>query len=175
MTYTPSMAAHYWVVKDNNGRTVAEGFKDLHAARMWIEETRRREVVEPNKYCKETFGWARKEVQTFPGTTVWEFQPGNGTRYKLIYTPYLRQGQAMISHMRSSAGGICMIFNTDGFLHYTYMLEKMHGIGIADAAAVLEFLRLMGHEVGMPEEGSYAPMEHISGPNRVYPTLTTGV
>ena len=152
---------------------MAEGFKDLHVTRAWIEETRRREVAKPNKYCKETFERVREEAKTFPATTVWEFQPGNGTRYKLIYTPCLRQGQSMISFMLYAAGGICMVFNSEGFLHYTYMEEKMRGIRIADAAAVLEFLRLMGHEVDMPEDGSYERMEDISGPNRVYPTLVT--
>ena len=36
--YTPSMAHHYWIVTDENGKVVAEGFKDLHAARKWIEK-----------------------------------------------------------------------------------------------------------------------------------------
>jgi len=130
-------------------------------------------MTKVDKHCKETFERDREESQAFPATTVWEFQPGNGTRYELIYTSRLRQGRSMISFMRYAAGGICMVFNSDGFLHYTYMMEKMHDIRIADAAAVLEFLQLMGHGVGMPEEDAYERMEDISGPNRVYPTLVT--
>ena len=34
--YKPQMVHHYWIVVDGSGKVVAEGFKDLHAAREWI-------------------------------------------------------------------------------------------------------------------------------------------
>jgi hypothetical protein len=36
--YRSEMAHHYWVVRDGKGKVVAEGLKDAHAARQWIED-----------------------------------------------------------------------------------------------------------------------------------------
>ena len=34
--YVPEMVQHGWIVRDKDGSVVAEGVKDLHAARKWI-------------------------------------------------------------------------------------------------------------------------------------------
>ena len=36
--FRSEMAHHYWVVRDGKGKVVAEGLKDVHAARQWIED-----------------------------------------------------------------------------------------------------------------------------------------
>lgn len=79
-----------------------------------------------------------------------DWQPGNGTRYDLIYGG--GGEKSMIGWMRQGgSGGTVMLF-TD-FLHYTYMMEKL-GINIADAVGILKFLELQGHSVGYPHEGT---------------------
>lgn len=35
--YKAGMAHHYWIVQDSKGKMVAEGLKDVHAARQWIK------------------------------------------------------------------------------------------------------------------------------------------
>ena len=79
----------------------------------------------------------------------YDWQPGNGTRYDLFYGT-TGKNRTLISWMhRGGAGGTTMVF--DGFLHYTYIMEKMN-VRISDAAGILMFLKEMGHEVGLPDD-----------------------
>lgn len=75
-----------------------------------------------------------------------EWMPGNGTRYDLIYSG---DGSTnLIAWMKfGGSGGRLMLF-TD-FLHYSYIMEKMQ-VNIADAVGILKFLELQGHSVGYP-------------------------
>ena len=36
--YKAEMTHHYWIVRDSKGKMVAEGLKDVHAARQWIKD-----------------------------------------------------------------------------------------------------------------------------------------
>lgn len=76
----------------------------------------------------------------------YDWQPGNGTRYDLIYGEVGNKN--LIGWMRQGGSGGCvMLFSA--FLHYSYVMEKMQ-IGIADAVGILKFLQHQGHEVGYP-------------------------
>ena len=77
-----------------------------------------------------------------------DWQPGNGTRYDLIYgsgDPYTQIAWLK----RGGSGGTLMLFSD--FLHYSYIMEKMD-INIADAVGILKFLELQGHAVGYPAD-----------------------
>jgi len=85
----------------------------------------------------------------------YEWCPGNGTRYDLIYGHV--GTKCMITWMhKGGSGGTAMLFSQ--FLHYTYVQEKMQ-INIADAAGILKFLEHKGHEVGYPEGSMYERCE----------------
>ena len=78
---------------------------------------------------------------------IWE--PGNSTRYDLFYhAPPRAEDKCLLVWLhKGGSGGTAIMF--DGFLHHTYIEEKM-GINSTDAAALLLFLEHMGHSVGMP-------------------------
>ena len=72
--------------------------------------------------------------------------PGNGARYHLVYSSNSR-GSFIAWMKRGGSGGTCMQFS--GFLHITYLIEKMD-VGSGDADAIIGFLRLMGENVSGP-------------------------
>ncbi len=77
-----------------------------------------------------------------------EWMPGNGTRYDLIYGG--GGEKALIAWMHAGgSGGKIMMFTQ--FLHYSYIMEKMQ-VNIADAVGILKFLEYHGHDVGYPPE-----------------------
>ena len=72
------------------------------------------------------------------------YEPGNGTRYDLIwgYVPgYNNKGHVlMVSWMRGGgSGGVSMVIGEGSFAHETYVSEKM-GLGQADAEALAAFI-----------------------------------
>ncbi len=77
-----------------------------------------------------------------------DWQPGNGTRYDLIYSG--DSSKNLIGWLRMGGSGGRMMLFTD-FLHYSYIMEKMQ-INIADAVGILKFLEHQGHYVGYPHE-----------------------
>jgi hypothetical protein len=81
-------------------------------------------------------------------TERYDWQPGNGTRYDLVYGEV---GSYFLITWLSKGGsaGPTMLFSD--FLHYTYMQEKME-INANDTAGILKFLELKGHDVGYPPE-----------------------
>lgn len=81
----------------------------------------------------------------------YDWQPGNGTRYDLFYGTTNRNRTLVSWMFRGGAGGKTLLF--DGYLHYTYIMEKMD-IRIADAVGILMFLKEMGHEVGIPDSSA---------------------
>lgn len=82
----------------------------------------------------------------------YDWQPGNNTRYDLMYGT-TEKGTAVVSWLRNTgAGGPTLVFRS--FLHYSYMMEKMQ-IRISDAVGILKFLEEMGHKVGYPDSGDY--------------------
>lgn len=83
----------------------------------------------------------------------YDWQPGNGTRYDLVYGKcgdYYMVGWAN----RHGAGGDFMLFSH--FLHYSYLMEKMN-VNAADADGILRFLEKMGHEVALPTHDYISP------------------
>ena len=81
----------------------------------------------------------------------YDWQPGNGTRYDLILTNL--KGHWLITWLRfGGSGGPSLLFS--GYLHYTYVMEKM-SVGIADAVAILKFLEFHGVNVGYPIDDDY--------------------
>lgn len=83
----------------------------------------------------------------------YDWQPGNGTRYDLLYGKcgdYYMIGWAN----RHGAGGTFMMFSH--FLHYSYLAEKMN-VNESDADGILRFLEKMGHDVGYPAHDMISP------------------
>ena len=78
------------------------------------------------------------------------YEPGNGTRYDLIWgyvPPYNTQRIGMptdpvfmLTWMRSGgSGGVSMVAGPGSFTHETYVSEKM-GVGQADAEVLAAFI-----------------------------------
>ena len=76
-----------------------------------------------------------------------DWQPGNGTRYDLIYSS--DSNYNMIGWLQYGGSGNVMLFID--FIHYTYLMEKLH-VNIADAVGILKFLDYQGHSVGFPSK-----------------------
>lgn len=87
----------------------------------------------------------------------YDWQPGNGTRYDLLYGNV--GSYSFVTWLaRGGSAGSTMLFSD--FLHYTYMTEKMN-INEADAAGILKFLEHKGHQVGYPAGDAF---DRIQGP-----------
>ena len=86
-----------------------------------------------------------------------EWQPGNATRYDIIYSCYSEENSDgemeswwIISWMLEGwAGGKTFRCRTDDFINYTYLLEKMD-INEGDAPGILSFMEELGIRVGYP-------------------------
>tara|TARA_R110000824_G_scaffold264869_7_gene453717 strand:- start:1883 stop:2203 length:321 start_codon:yes stop_codon:yes gene_type:complete len=91
---------------------------------------------------------------------TYDWQPGNGTNYQLI-TELLDEELEDLAvpggpnkwllcwMVKGGSGGVCMKFS--GFLHYTYMVEKMGIANLADVAGLLAFVdKKSMATVGMP-------------------------
>ena len=77
----------------------------------------------------------------------YEWCPGNGTRYDLVYNHVGEK--TMITWLnRGGSGGTTMLFSH--FLHHSYIQEKMK-VNVADAVGILKFLERKGHSVGYPD------------------------
>ena len=107
----------------------------------------------------EFLGWRKKHVMTGAGHKVWlttrvtkedlkmtrEFyEPGNGTRYDLIWGQVPGYGNRdhvfMLTWMRGGgSGGVSMAVGPCSFTHETYVSEKMN-VGAADAEALAAFI-----------------------------------
>ena len=88
------------------------------------------------------------------------WEPGNGSRYDLFFGE--AQGRYLLAWMRSGgSGGMAFAFSGGDYIHHTYLEEKMN-LNSADAAGLLRFLAIMGHEVGMPDGDSYFPWAKLA-------------
>ena len=80
---------------------------------------------------------------------IWE--PGNGSRYDLLYGKDNSRGRYILAWMRSGgSGGTCIVWSAQSYLHYSYLCEKLN-VNDADAAGIMTFLASKGHDVGFPE------------------------
>lgn len=75
------------------------------------------------------------------------YEPGNGTRYEILVTglPHdagdligCQEGSLLVAWLNDV--NKCMILAPAGFLHYTYVMEKMHIRSIVDAVVLTELL-----------------------------------
>ena len=82
------------------------------------------------------------------GITVVFFEPGNGTRYELMYgeTPNIHDTNGpdlfFCTWMKNGGGGITVQHPSSGYCHFTYVSEKM-GIGEEDAKAIAHFINTL--------------------------------
>jgi hypothetical protein len=101
------------------------------------------------------------------GIGYYDYQPGNGTRYALLFTrldatklPEACEGTLgpgrsgwMITWV--TKGKTMILSDTGRFVHYNYIAEKLD-VGVADAICLAEFI---GHVLGRPSTRSeeFAP------------------
>jgi hypothetical protein len=93
-----------------------------------------------------------------------DWQPDNGSRYDMLYGEYLdSRGVPMffVTWLRiGGSGGTTLSWSGGGLLHHSYISEKMK-VNEADAAGILAYLKIQGHEISMPEGfndmGRWAP------------------
>ena len=65
-----------------------------------------------------------KEIIIVMKRFIWE--PGNGTRYDLVYGPFAGTGEFLLCWMKKgSSGGTCILWKSGDFLHHNYIEEKM--------------------------------------------------
>jgi hypothetical protein len=77
------------------------------------------------------------------------WEPGNGTRYNIVYAEH--DGWVYFTWLwRGGSGGNTFAFRPGGYIHYNYLSEKMNLSRVGDAAGLLTFLHTKGHDVGMP-------------------------
>ena len=76
---------------------------------------------------------------------TYDFQPGNATRYDLLYGR-LPDGRLLLCWLsKGGSGGTAFRFHPDSFIASDYLSEKM-GCNEADADALTAFLRSKGHD-----------------------------
>ena len=72
----------------------------------------------------------------------YEYCPGNGTRYCLLFGE-LAEGRYLLAWlMNGDSGGSCVTFGSG--IEESYLMEKMRIGNRTDANALLGFLRMMG-------------------------------
>jgi len=80
---------------------------------------------------------------------IWE--PGNATRYDLVYGPFVAAGKFLLCWMnKGGSGGTSFIWRSGESIHHGYLEEKMD-VNTADANGILLFLQSKGHDVSLPE------------------------
>jgi len=101
------------------------------------------------KDFKEAIRWQVNDL--VPQCTVMEYQPGNGSRYVIMFTRVPPAACEGVGCMRGSwlvalpdgAGqGHCAVFAGSGYLDPSYVAEKLH-LGNRDDALVLT--EIIGH------------------------------
>jgi len=85
-----------------------------------------------------------------------DWQPGNGSRYDILYGEYINaDGKPMffVTWLRlGGSGGSTLSWDGLTLLHWSYLSEKMK-VNEADAAGILSYLKkIHGHTVAMPED-----------------------
>lgn len=98
------------------------------------------------------------EVSAGPGTMFYDYQPGNGTRYALLFTSLtggagtnIKAGSQLVTDLLS---GRAAVLAPSGFLAPGYISEKL-GMSEADGAVVAEFI---GHVM---RRDAWAPDQYI--------------
>jgi hypothetical protein len=79
-----------------------------------------------------------------------DWQPGNGTRYDIVYAEDDKGRIHFTWLYRGGSGGSTFSFEPGGYVHHGYLMEKMDLRSMGDAAGLLAFLHTKGHSVGMP-------------------------
>ena len=83
----------------------------------------------------------------------YDYQPGNATRYDLLYGE-TQQGHVLVWLRESGVAGPAFAFRNENLLQTGYMKDKM-GLRLGgDVHALLAFLRLQGHNTSGALEGT---------------------
>lgn len=95
-------------------------------------------------------------VSAGPGSSLYDYQPGNGFRYNLLFTyltggPNIQPQSWLVTDLNS---GRSNVFGPSGFLAAGYVQEKL-GTSEADGAVLAEFL---GHVM---KRSAWNPKEYI--------------
>ena len=84
-------------------------------------------------------------TETTTGIGVASYQPGNGTRYSLLYgnAPYIEDLDGphhfFCTWFPDGGGGVTVQHSLYTYCHFTYVSEKM-GVGDEDAKAIAHFI-----------------------------------
>lgn len=90
----------------------------------------------------------------------YDFCPGNGARYDLMYGKVPNGGYLLVWLKRGGSGGCAFRFHADSYVHSSYLAEKMDLTKwMGDAYALCAFLNTQGHNAeaagNFDENGQY--------------------
>lgn len=117
---------------------------------------RARAVYASLRQTKSVHRGIKRAMPSGPGSTFYDYQPGNGTRYALLFT-YLtggpgtdiEPGSNLVTDLNS---GRSSLFAPSGFLAPGYVSEKL-GMSEADGAVVAEFIgHVMKRDAWSPDQ-----------------------
>lgn len=101
---------------------------------------------------EESIRWSVDDL--VPSCKVYEYQPGNGSRYVISFTKIpaaaceklgCRGGSWLVALPDGAGQGHCAIFAQDGYLSPSYVQEKLHLSSEDDALVLTEFIgRILG-------------------------------
>jgi len=81
-----------------------------------------------------------------------DFQPGNGSRYDLVYVPDLGDGFFLLTWLcHGGSGGVSLRARRGSYLSLDYLMPKMRLDSEADAHALVAFLVAQGAVTGQGE------------------------
>lgn len=89
--------------------------------------------------------------------TVIEYQPGNGSRYKVTLIDQTKAGEGYIAALMTEGHGTCMnVMPNGGYLSAGYVREKLK-VGLGDAVILAELIAHLTHRTAADAslEGSY--------------------
>ena len=96
----------------------------------------------------------------------YDFCPGNGSRYDIVYGKVQDGGYLLVWLRRGGSGGCAFRFDGDGYVHSSYLAEKL-GLEswMADVYALCAFLNTQGHTAEVA--GNFDKHGQYIRPNRV--------
>tara|TARA_Y100000310_G_C20697297_1_gene826623 strand:- start:1261 stop:1554 length:294 start_codon:yes stop_codon:yes gene_type:complete len=78
-----------------------------------------------------------------------DYEPGNGTRYRLLFDTLSKDRYLFCWFKNADVGGLCYLGRNSNHLHLNYLMEKMT-VNKADGLALLKFLKEHGVNVLYP-------------------------
>jgi len=84
---------------------------------------------------------------------TYQYQPGNGCNYDLVYAKYPGLNRYLLAWLhKGGSGGSSFSFHGDSYITAGYLMEKMGLHHAGHAQALLGFLAEQGHEVEQPSD-----------------------